>query len=416
MRVSDVGTLANGSPFMVMEYLEGRDLARLLRARTRLSVSEAVDCVLQACDAIAEAHSLGIVHRDLKPSNLFSTTRADGSSLVKVLDFGIAKVMRPRSDDEGQSVTEAGAMMGSPAYMSPEQLRSARDVDARTDVWALGVILYALMTGASPFARRTYAETAAQVLSGPVPSMREQQVEVPDGLVALIERCLDRRTESRIQSVGEFVEGLRPYSPRDLEPLVSRILRVAPAANDVSMLAQWTAPSEALATTVARAGRVLAPGKNQRLGHDSHDGALRPRAWRLRPLMAVASSAALVGLLVVCGVRTKAGAILSSFSQSHLVTSAAEVEQRASPVAGPVEPSNPSEDVEDVSTPGVRADALSVPIVPLAKARARGSAVRSPSRDQASTPALQPLQSANVSVAPSELDGGRFGRLMENRQ
>ena len=137
-RVIDVGTLDDGAPYLVMEYLEGQDLDSFREEHERLPVAQVVSFVLQASEAIAEAHSIGIIHRDLKPANLFLTVRADGSPTVKVLDFGIAKATEGSEDF---SLTKTATVMGSPAYMSPEQLRSARDVDARSDIWAIGVIL-----------------------------------------------------------------------------------------------------------------------------------------------------------------------------------------------------------------------------------------------------------------------------------
>src|SRR5260221_1024887 len=130
---------------MVMEYLEGSDLAEWLKQRGKLSVEQTVEFILQACEAIAEAHTLGIVHRDLKPANLFVIRRPDGVFSVKVLDFGISKMTSPTSGGFDASMTKTSALMGSPLYMSPEQMESSRDVDARGDIWALGVILYELI-------------------------------------------------------------------------------------------------------------------------------------------------------------------------------------------------------------------------------------------------------------------------------
>ncbi len=163
-RVLDVGQLDGGAPYIVMELLEGSDLAALVKLRGALPIATAVDYVLQACVAVAEAHALGIVHRDLKPANLFVTRRVDGSPLVKVLDFGIAKV--PSRGDNTQ-LTQTAAVMGSPGYMSPEQLRSAKDVDARTDVWALGAILYELVSARLPFPADSVTELAVKIAVDP---------------------------------------------------------------------------------------------------------------------------------------------------------------------------------------------------------------------------------------------------------
>src|SRR6187549_2799480 len=149
-RVLDVGELTNGSPYMVMEFLSGRDLAEELDLPGELEIEVAIDYVLQASEAVAEAHSLGLIHRDLKPANLFLTHRPDGSPLVKVLDFGISKVSSPEAAQ--LSLTHTQAMMGSPLYMSPEQMRSSKDVDRRADIWSLGIILHELLAGDVPFA------------------------------------------------------------------------------------------------------------------------------------------------------------------------------------------------------------------------------------------------------------------------
>src|SRR5580693_7216018 len=145
-RVIDVGQLESGSPYMVMEYLEGEDLQGWLEKQGRLPIERAVDFLLQACEAIAEAHAMGIVHRDLKPANLFCIRRPDGTLSIKVLDFGISKAA-----GASMGMTSTQAVMGSPLYMSPEQMGSSKGVDARSDIWALGVILFELVTGRVPF-------------------------------------------------------------------------------------------------------------------------------------------------------------------------------------------------------------------------------------------------------------------------
>ncbi|MGC4091034.1 MAG: serine/threonine-protein kinase [Polyangiaceae bacterium] len=162
VRVTDVGRLESGAPYMVMEYLDGEDLSNWLRLRGPLPVEQAVDFVLQACVALADAHSVGIIHRDLKPGNLFCVRRSDGQLVIKVLDFGISKLTEAArvSEPGGFSVTKTAAVMGSPLYMSPEQVQSAKDVDARSDIWGLGVVMFELLTGVGPFLGEAFGELA----------------------------------------------------------------------------------------------------------------------------------------------------------------------------------------------------------------------------------------------------------------
>jgi serine/threonine protein kinase len=211
-RVLDVGTLESGAPFMVMEYLAGADLRELLETNGPLSIPDAVGAVLQACEAIAEAHELGIIHRDLKPSNLFVTRRRDGTPLVKVLDFGISKKIELNTQGARESLTVSGAVIGSPLYMSPEQLRSAKAADARSDIWSLGVILYELLTARAPFGGETLGEVLARIVSESPQPIRQQRPDLPEALAALITQCLDRDVTRRVQSVGELMARLAPFA------------------------------------------------------------------------------------------------------------------------------------------------------------------------------------------------------------
>jgi eukaryotic-like serine/threonine-protein kinase len=218
-RIMDVGTLDSGSPYIVMEYLEGSNLAGVLSERGKLPIPVAVDYVLQACDAIAEAHALGIIHRDLKPENLFVTRGHDNTSLVKVLDFGISKSMAGNDF----SATNSQAVVGSPAYMSPEQMRSARLVDPRTDVWALGVILYQLVVGHVPWDGETLPMLCFRITTDPPPPFPDRQQA---DFEAVVWRCLEKDPDRRFSSVHALAVALAPFAPPHAAPLVERIGRV----------------------------------------------------------------------------------------------------------------------------------------------------------------------------------------------
>ncbi len=236
-RVIDVGTFENGAPYMVMEHLDGRDLASLIHERGAMLPSDAVDAILQACEALAEAHALGIVHRDLKPANLFMTRRPDGTPSVKVLDFGISKLTAPGAD---HSMTKTTAIMGSPLYMSPEQMTASRQVDARTDIWALGVVLYELLTGRVPFRAETLPEICGLILTAAPSPVRDFSPGVPEGLQAVVLRCLEKDRERRFYNVSQVAQALAPFGSRATSRSVERISRIlgAPHSDDFSPLSQ----------------------------------------------------------------------------------------------------------------------------------------------------------------------------------
>ncbi|MBL8607892.1 MAG: serine/threonine protein kinase [Myxococcales bacterium] len=231
-RVLDVGISSDGEPYMVMEYLEGADLAAVMRQRGPLPVHEAIDYVLQACEAIAEAHAIGIVHRDLKPANLFVTRRFDGAALVKVLDFGISKLAADAQQGQAGSLTRTATIMGSPSYMSPEQLRSSRDVDPRGDIWALGVILYELLSGHLPFIAETLTELTIKVVSDLPPPIQTLRPDVAPHLAQVIDRCLRKNRDERFPNVGALAAEIERYVTTDQDSVARRIARMSatPAA------------------------------------------------------------------------------------------------------------------------------------------------------------------------------------------
>ncbi|TMQ09647.1 MAG: serine/threonine protein kinase [Deltaproteobacteria bacterium] len=204
-RTIDVGTFGDGKPYLVMEFLEGQDIGQLLAER--------------GCEALAEAHSLGIVHRDIKPANFFLTRGSDGAPLLKVLDFGISK-----APTTGANLTATQSVMGTPAYMSPEQMRSARNVDARTDVWSLGAVLYEAIEGHLPFQAASFSEMCVMVAVEPPTPM----AATPRELVPIIARCLAKNPDDRYRSVADLARDLACLArePDKAQVLVDRMYRV----------------------------------------------------------------------------------------------------------------------------------------------------------------------------------------------
>jgi serine/threonine-protein kinase len=210
-RVLDVGRLETGAPYMVMEFLDGHDLSQALTRDGPMAVDVAVGLMMQACEAVAEAHAAGIIHRDLKPENLFLTRTVGGTPKLKVLDFGVSKSARI-TDDPNAKLTRTRATLGSPLYMAPEQMRSARDVDARSDVWALGVVLFELLTGRSPFEAETLPELCLKVVNEPPLSLAALRPMIPPSLVEVVERCLQKDRNKRFANAAELSMALAPYS------------------------------------------------------------------------------------------------------------------------------------------------------------------------------------------------------------
>jgi len=256
-KVTDVGTLDSGSPYMVMEFLDGRDLGDLIDDGQSLPLATSVDYVIQAIDAVAEAHARGIVHRDLKPSNLFVARRDDGGSIIKVLDFGISKADTFSDSIDKAALTRTATVMGSPLYMSPEQFRSSKKVDWRTDIWALGVILYELICHEVPFAGETVGEVFESVLQNEPMPVRELRPDAAAGLEDVILRCLRKKPEERFGDVAELAQALAPFGTGESERCVERARRLL-AGKSLSRLMVDGPPSSRHAMVVGGSGKRAA--------------------------------------------------------------------------------------------------------------------------------------------------------------
>lgn len=389
-RVYDVGVLENGLPFMVMELLEGETLAARLRRRGRLEVTECVAMVLQTCDAVAQAHALGIVHRDLKPDNLFVTTGVDGLPSVKVLDFGISKLLQVTPGD--LNITTTTDVFGSPRYMSPEQMRSARDVDARSDLWSLGTIVYELLSGRPSFDASSMPELSAKILRDEPTPLLTLRPDLPAGLVAVVARCLEKEPSRRYPSVAELASALAAFGGPAAQlaaDRVGRILRAAapppsapgsgpssgPASREAGLaltLPELPDSFHAAETLQARgAGRsplLLEEATGSMTGNPTTEtqwehrregslsGAERPETRRGVSWKVVVGAVA--GLAVLAGLAGK----LSPFrTPPVLAPSAAAGAAVAAPTDGPAAPQAPSPPGPEVQVPAATPASLGVP-------------------------------------------------------
>jgi serine/threonine protein kinase len=275
-RVTDVGTLESGAPFQVIEYLEGSDLAARLSNEGPLPISTAVEYVMQACEALDEAHRAGIVHRDIKPSNLFVTRGRNGGACIKVLDFGISKTARLGGPSRKLQGTHSRVLLGSPFYMAPEQLRSARDVDGRVDIWALGATLYELLTAQVPFEAESLLELALQVAQGDPRPLRPLRPDVPPELEGVVMRCLEKDRDKRYVSTQALASALAPFgvrtngaslAPWNAEPTTDAVLAPLPLALQPSLppVTQSTIPGARTSARVSWGSSLGATGRRSRL-------------------------------------------------------------------------------------------------------------------------------------------------------
>ena len=287
-RVSDVGCLESGAQYMVMEYLEGEDLADMLTSGP-LPAEQAVEFVLQACEALAEAHALGIIHRDIKPANLYCVRRTDGLLAIKLLDFGISRT----TSGPDLALTGSGVVMGTPQYMAPEQMMAAKNADGRSDIWSLGAVLFELLVGEPPFVGETFAELVIEVTAADTTKLAGRLRGLPAGLIQIVLRCLHVEAALRFPSVSDLAPALVPFGPAVRGQVhADRISRIARTSQHPSL----TPPEVVRADRLEwgdRGDKTLMP-----FGRTSSEGRLpRSRRGRMARLVAMGCGLLLLGTL-----------------------------------------------------------------------------------------------------------------------
>jgi serine/threonine-protein kinase len=331
-RVSDVGKLKNGEPYMVMEYLEGQDLDEVLRRNGPMPPHVAVAYILQACEAFAEAHGMGMIHRDIKPKNLFLAKTVSGNPIVKVLDFGLAKTIGGTGD---VSLTATSAVFGSPQYMSPEQMRSAKDVDARSDIWSIGVCLYELLTTRVPFDAGGLAEICAMVLKDPVVPPSHWAQGLPLDLDTVVVKCLEKDPAKRYQTVAELAFALEPWSAD--EGSARRIMHVMQTVQktDVPTIMNIDPAMQAEAHDAPKTMDAWDSGERTRVASTT------PRFSRIQMAYAGLGALALVGVVftgvaVVHNVFTGVAVVHNAKAGSNAAATSASAPSAADPPFEPV--------------------------------------------------------------------------------
>ena len=229
VKISDVGTLASGSPYLVMEYLEGATLDKRLAGAQRLPLELACDLTLQIAEGLAAAHAMGVIHRDIKPANLYLMAGTDGGEVLKIVDFGVSKILDPEGPDE-QHLTRTQTSVGSPLYMAPEQMRSARTADARADQWSVGAVLYRMATGQLPFDAKSLPRLCVQVLEAEFVPVLSRCPGLPAEFAAVVERCFRLAPADRHADIADLAEALVPFagaSGRERADRSRQLLRAA---------------------------------------------------------------------------------------------------------------------------------------------------------------------------------------------
>lgn len=362
VRVTDVGATDDGMAYIAMELLEGEDLATLL-SRGVLPLALAVDCTLQGAEALSEAHAVGVVHRDIKPSNLWMARRSDGSPLVKVLDFGISKLAK--ADEAHGNITSTQSVFGSPTYMSPEQIRSAKRVDHRTDVWALGVVLFELLTGRLPFESETVAGVLAAISADAPTPLRALRPEMPEAVERAILRCLEK-DPARRASLPELAELLVPFATPNGRIAGERIPRIGSSPSMPVGIPPTTLPP-APPVTSSQTLAMSATEPNMTTANLDHAGGASGALRLRRAAMLVVVGIVGVGLVAVAFVtmsrRAHLAAVASAKADSASVPAVATSSATASVAAAPppIEPTSPAPIASAAASAATRRDPPDAP-------------------------------------------------------
>ncbi len=397
-RVSDVGRLESGAPYLVMEYLNGTDVEKLVASGRPIAIETAVGYVLQACEAIAEAHAIGIIHRDLKPANLFVARRADGSECLKVLDFGISKVMAGTSQSgRDAAMTHTTAVMGTPLYMSPEQMNSPRDASPRSDIWSLGAILHELLVGRPPFDAESLTQLAMMIVHREPPPMIPRRGDVPPPLEAVVRRCLAKDPAGRFANVAELASALAPFSPAQGAVSAQRARKVllgSARTDSMAITADPVSDARALAPTLAGSVSSVALSADAAATRAPLPKTSRA-VWAL-VVITLALAAAGVAAFIVSGRATRA---VSSSSLSAEPAPSAARPAAPAPEVTPSATSQPSASVTAIAAP----TAAEVPAI-------TATAASPPHRDAAPSP-RQPAAPPSPPRSPEQTAKPRGGHF-----
>jgi len=406
-KVLDVGRLDDGAPYIVMELLQGQDLGALMKERQVLAIEDAVSFVLQAAEAVAEAHASKIIHRDLKPQNMFLTMGLDGTPLIKVLDFGVSKSLTPTTGGDGSpmTLTRTQSMLGSPLYMSPEQMRSSKKVDERSDIWSFGVILFELFTGRVPFEAENVPELVFKIAEEEVPTPKQFRPDLPDALCATVMRCLQKDADKRFASLAELATDLEPYaSPRD-KGLAARIgvmlgTQPRPRMMSFSDMSQPAKSQPAIAVSDAWGATQAAPIPLSANAKKKSSGSGRVIGLAIGGTMLVLLGAGAFAITKSARTKGAAGNSVPS-AESSIIASATNA------VTAPPTTAAPSVAAPDIAASTAPSGVTSAG-VGIGRPVAPGGGRRPVGGGAPSAPSARPVPSSGQAVAPSTSGRGGF--------